>query len=36
VGEAVLASLTAGWHETEIKGLADALVGAAIDVAAPA
>ena len=29
VGEAVLASLVVGWHETEIKGIADTMVGAA-------
>ena len=36
VGEAVLASLVTGWHETEIKGIAESLVAAvpAIAVAA--
>lgn len=29
VGEVVLASMVAGWHETEVKGIAEALVGAA-------
>jgi len=28
VGEAVLASLAVGWHETEVKGIAETLVGA--------
>lgn len=34
VGEAVLASLVLGWHETEIKGIAETMVGAAVGVAA--
>jgi hypothetical protein len=34
VGEAVLASLVAGWHETEIKGIAETMVGAAIGIEA--
>lgn len=34
VGEAVLASLVTGWHETEIKGIAETMVGAAIGIAA--
>lgn len=36
VGEAVLASLVVGWHETEIRGIADALVGSVAGVAAAA
>lgn len=28
VGEAVLASLVAGWHETEVRGIAKTLVSA--------
>lgn len=28
VGEAVLASLVAGWHETEVQGIADRLIEA--------
>jgi hypothetical protein len=34
VGEAVLASLVVGWHETEIKGIAGTIVGAAIGITA--
>lgn len=34
VGEAVLASLVVGWHETEIKGIAETMVGAAIGITA--
>ena len=34
VGEAVLASLVVGWHETEIKGIAGTMVGAAIGITA--
>lgn len=33
VGEAVLASLVVGWHETEIKGIAETMVGAAVGIA---
>jgi hypothetical protein len=36
VGEAVLASLVVGWHETEIKDLAGTMVGAAIGITATA
>lgn len=34
VGEAVLASLVIGWHETDIMGIAETMVGAALGITA--